>query len=201
MTTLAGDGSSGGDALVCSSLAKHMSRTISTSPASFKSMPANIPGNSCSGYGGGRGKYNYVPGDVPSVFGGQRREKVDADSSCASMTNKNCETEKSDKGLDATTQWERTWRIFTKNCRGLKTDDRIEEILCELRVSDVDWDAIMLTETWREEVRELWHTAEGHVYFGSGRAQGCKGFGILLNSRWKSKIRSTVVENERLLVS
>ena len=41
-----------------------------------------------------------------------------------------------------------TFRIITKNVRGLKTDERIHELMHEL-TSMSDWDIVILTETWR----------------------------------------------------
>ena len=53
-----------------------------------------------------------------------------------------------------------------KNCRGLCDDDRVEEAIAELQ--NDHWDAIMLSETWRKHEKELWETADGHLFAAAG---------------------------------
>ena len=64
----------------------------------------------------------------------------------------------------------------------MKFDERLEGVLQDL--GEVQWDVIVFTETWREEVQEIFETKYGHTWFGSGGVRGGKGVGILVNSRW-----------------
>ena len=46
------------------------------------------------------------------------------------------------------------------------------------------WDALVLTEMWREQSHEIFKTKYGHIWYGSGGVRGRKGVGILMNRRW-----------------
>ena len=61
-------------------------------------------------------------------------------------------------------------------------DDRFERVLFELGTRR--WDALIFTETWREEKRDIFNTSGGHKWFGSGGLRGRSGVGILLHQRW-----------------
>jgi len=73
--------------------------------------------------------------------------------------------------------------IITYNIHSfMHFEDRLEAVMQEL--DEEMWDIIVFTETWREERREVFETAAGHTWLGSGGARGAKGVGILLNKRW-----------------
>ena len=87
--------------------------------------------------------------------------------------------------------------LFAKNCRSLKSDDRVEELIREL--DSTNWDAILLSETWREAKREYWETAEGHIFIGAGWAENSRGVAILLRSKWKGAVADINYASERAL--
>ena len=51
------------------------------------------------------------------------------------------------------------------------------------------WDAVIFTETWRSEIREIFVTEYGHRWFGSGGTHGAKGVAVLLHKRWTYRFR------------
>ena len=53
---------------------------------------------------------------------------------------------------------------FLKNARSLN-DDRLEELLHEL--SDIQWDFVVLTETWRQERQEYSILSTGDLFAGA----------------------------------
>jgi len=89
-------------------------------------------------------------------------------------------------------------KIWQKNCRSLKSDDRVYELERELIRSGDSWDAVLLSETWREEEKEFWSTTDENLFFGSGCADGRKGTGILLHAKWKKRVTQAVAVNPRL---
>eukprot|EP00973_Karenia_brevis_P049144 6815856-Karenia_brevis.AAC.1 len=62
-------------------------------------------------------------------------------------------------------------------------DNRLELLLAELR--GVDWDILVLTETWRKDKQEIFETKHGHTWCGSGGTRGQNGVGFLVNGRWE----------------
>ena len=73
--------------------------------------------------------------------------------------------------------------IFAQNCRGLKTDSRLTEL-----VHTAQWRkafAICLSETWRGQSEEFISDPSGYTFLGAGQEQtsnrGSKGVGILLS--------------------
>ena len=73
--------------------------------------------------------------------------------------------------------------IFAQNCRGLKTDSRLTEL-----VHTAQWRkafAICLSETWRGQTEEFISDPSGYTFLGAGQEQtsnrGSKGVGILLS--------------------
>lgn len=90
------------------------------------------------------------------------------------------------------------WRVYAKNVRGLKTEKRVYELLEELE--GTEWDAILLSETWRPEGEEIWTTAGGHLFMGSGFSEERRGVGILLHARWNHKrhFQNFIAINERV---
>jgi exonuclease III len=62
-------------------------------------------------------------------------------------------------------------------------DERPEWLLKE--IGELSWDIIVFTETWRAERVEVWRTADGHTWLGSGGMERQRGVGFLLHSRWQ----------------
>ena len=76
------------------------------------------------------------------------------------------------------------------------SNERLEAILEEL--CDIPWDVVVLVETWREAVKEVFVFPSGHTFYGSG---GCKrrcGVGFLVHKRHTR--HSCVSINMRLAV-
>ena len=62
-------------------------------------------------------------------------------------------------------------------------DTRMNHLLQEL--SQVHWDLLVLSETWREQRQESFTLDEwGHKWFGSGGTPHERGIGFLLTKRW-----------------
>lgn len=76
--------------------------------------------------------------------------------------------------------------LLVKNCSGLLTADRFDELLEELRRKD--WDMVMVSETWRPHPEEHWITEDDYVFAGAGHDSGRKGVGTLLHKRWSKSI-------------
>ena len=87
--------------------------------------------------------------------------------------------------------------VFTKNARSLKADDRIEELIREL--AGVQWDVVLICETWRVEQSELWETRQGHLFVGAGWGENSRGVAILFRNSWKHSIKNVIYVNERVL--
>ena len=86
--------------------------------------------------------------------------------------------------------------ILTKNIQSLLSDAREREFFAELQVRR--WDAVLISEIWREKRRERWKTEEGHMFFGSGGSRGEKGTGLILHRRWVSNFRAFHAVNHRV---
>ena len=63
----------------------------------------------------------------------------------------------------------------------MRCDENLERILAEL--GDQKWDVLVISETWREEHKEIWQTEHGHTWFGSGGSKGQRRVGVLLNKK------------------
>ena len=74
-----------------------------------------------------------------------------------------------------------TFIILQKNTRSLNPSERLEELFNE--VHQMAWDAILISETWRQN-KEVWETQQGHIV-ESGKFTNKHGVAILLNRRWK----------------
>ena len=157
--------------------------------------------------GGGRGAYTQVDGDLPACFsgiGGRPSTQPTEDHGLGQSPSLSG-TVVAGAGGHVSNQTETAnmalptfVNIWHKNCRSLKSDDRVEELEAELDANGEEWAAIMLNETWREDVKELWSTKRDNVFFGSGCSEGRKGTGILLNAKWKRCIVRTVAVSPRL---
>ena len=86
--------------------------------------------------------------------------------------------------------------IFAKNARSLQSDERLEELLIE--VDQVEWDVVLVSETWREEVEEYDTLESKHIWFGSGGTRGKHGVGILVHKRWSNHVRGWRAINTRI---
>ena len=87
--------------------------------------------------------------------------------------------------------------ILSKNARGLGSDNRLEELLIELEFVN-DWDILLISETWRSEIREFMALQSGHVFFGSGSSTARQGVAILLHQRWTNTVKQFIAVNERI---
>ena len=67
-------------------------------------------------------------------------------------------------------------RIVAKNVRGLKTEERLHELITELKTME-PWDIIILSETWRVEECEMFATNDGHLFANAGCEAGRRGAG------------------------
>ena len=49
----------------------------------------------------------------------------------------------------------------------MHSSEKIEELVTELE--GYRWDAILLNETWRHELAEIWETHHKHIFMGAGK--------------------------------
>ena len=77
----------------------------------------------------------------------------------------------------------------TKNMRSMHSSERIEEMVCELE--GYRWDAMLLSETWRQDKSEIWETHHKHIFMGAGKYDNKHGVGIMLNKKWRQRTRDT----------
>ena len=57
--------------------------------------------------------------------------------------------------------------------------------------------AILLSETWRQDKAEKRDTLHKHIYMGAGRYDNKHGVGITLNKKWRQRIIDSGYINER----
>ena len=74
---------------------------------------------------------------------------------------------------------EMSFDIIRKNARCLNNGGRFDELLKELE--GCKWDAVLLSETWMQEKREIWESTFGHIYMGAGGFTLKHGGVVLLN--------------------
>ena len=74
--------------------------------------------------------------------------------------------------------------IITYNVHSLLADERLDLLMVELL--DLQWDVLVFTETWREEMSEYFVLDTGHHFYGSGGIRGRCGVGFLIHKRWAS---------------
>eukprot|EP00973_Karenia_brevis_P054422 7562530-Karenia_brevis.AAC.1 len=86
--------------------------------------------------------------------------------------------------------------IHLKNARSLQSDERLEELLAELEMTQ--WDVVLLNETWRGANEEFDTLESGHLWLGSGGTAGKHGVGILLHRRWSHQVKSWHASSTRL---
>ena len=75
------------------------------------------------------------------------------------------------------------------------SDERLECILEEL--VGIEWDILVLVETWREQRSEYFSFPSGHRWYGSGGTKRRCGVGFLVNNRCTASCAFSSV-NERL---
>ena len=88
------------------------------------------------------------------------------------------------------------------DCSGKRkthSSERIEEMVCELE--GYRCDAILLSETWRQDKAEMWETHHKHISMGAGRYDNKHGVGIMLNKKWRQRIIDTEYINERAITT
>lgn len=129
--------------------------------------------------GGGTGLYRNVEGDFPvSALRGMDAKNI------AMATGAGNEKQHSEL------------IVLGKNVQSLQSESREEELFEELRI--VNWDAVLISETWREKSNERWTTGDGHMFCGAGGKKGGKGVGIILHRRWTKGVTAFHAINERL---
>ena len=141
----------------------------------------------------GRLKYNNVHGDMPLCL-----RKTEDKSKDGSSSNKKNNEEKSkmvsgSKDLcgdstrktndEKTENKEVTFIVLQKNMRSMHSSERMEEMVCELE--GYRCDAMLLSETWRQDKSEIWETHHKHMFMGVGRYDNKHGVGIMLNKKWR----------------
>ena len=153
----------------------------------MKQCPNSDPNLMCRGAGGGLGVYSHVPGDLPVCI--QQNSKHEALS-----------VDISAEIIAPMPAWENRRRgsfvVIAKNCRSLRGADRFDELITDLRKQR--WDVVLVNETWRSELEEMWTTEQNHTFIGSGHASGRRGVGILIHRSWTKSIVGAVPVSERL---
>ena len=78
----------------------------------------------------------------------------------------------------------------------MHSSQRIIEMVSELE--DYRWDAISLSETWREEKSEIWETHHKRKFMGAGeKTHNKQDTEIVLNKKWRIRmIRTNTSTNE-----
>ena len=82
-----------------------------------------------------------------------------------------------------------------KNVMSIMTEEREQILFSELEV--VDWDIVLLNETWRPSKEEIWTTSR-HLFLASGGTRGSNGVAVLLHRRWVKGFRAFHAISERL---
>ena len=86
--------------------------------------------------------------------------------------------------------------VITYNAHSVMSETRLTMLLLELE--DIEWDIVVVEETWREPRKEVVHLQSGHIWYGSGGCRGRCGVGFLVHKRiGKCKL---IAINERLAV-
>ena len=81
----------------------------------------------------------------------------------------------------------------------MHSSEKIEELVTELEGYRLD--AILLNETWRHELAELWETHHKHIFMGAGKYDNKDGVGIMLNKRCRKRIIDTEYINDRAITT
>ena len=83
--------------------------------------------------------------------------------------------------------------------RSMHSSEKIEELVTDFE--GYRWDAILLNETWRHELAELWETHHKHIFMGAGKYDNKHGVGTMLNKRWRKRIIDLEYINERAITT
>ena len=70
-------------------------------------------------------------------------------------------------------------------------------MVCELE--SCRWDAIFLSETWRQDKSEIWETHHKHIFMVAGKYDNKHGVRLVLNKKWRQRIIETEYINERTI--
>ena len=70
-------------------------------------------------------------------------------------------------------------RFLAENVQSLLSMERELDLLTELCY--IQWDVLILSETWREKKQERWRSRNGHMFCGAGGTRGERGVAILLH--------------------
>ena len=114
-------------------------------------------------------------------------KKEGEDKSSSSKTSPQSRSEESKKT---------TFTVLQKKMRSLSSNERLDELIKELH--RIDWDVILISETWRQN-KEVWETQQGHIMVESGQFVNKHGVAILLNKKWKNRIKWVHCESERIV--
>ena len=89
-----------------------------------------------------------------------------------------------------------TLQLATYNCRSLKSEDRLLELLSE--AEKIKWDVIGLSEV-RRKSEDLMTLREGHLFYYSGTKDGrLGGVGFLINKKWKNNVEKIESVSDRV---
>ena len=74
----------------------------------------------------------------------------------------------------------------------------VREIELLETLDDIEWDILLLSETWRKTKQEILKTERGHLFLGSGWDAGHKGIAILIHRRHTKTFEGFMPESERI---
>ena len=87
------------------------------------------------------------------------------------------------------------FRCYFKNVMSLMSEER-EQLLFE-ELTTIEWDIILLNETWRPREEEIW-TTSGHLFLGSGGTPHSSGVAVILHKKWVHCFKAFKRYSERL---
>ena len=93
------------------------------------------------------------------------------------------------KNSEKTNNKDITFIAQQKNMGSMHSSENIEDMVCELE--GYRWDAILLSETWRQEKSEIRETHHKHKFMGAGKYDNKHSVGIMLNKSWRQRIIDT----------
>ena len=162
-------------------------------PSLESSHLQDIEGISLKGRGWGRGTYGNVEGDLPICLQPQEQDRRNEGQSAEL---RGVKTRPNSHAQAAVTESSKI-RILTKNVFSIQTEERLQELMGELRL--IEWDVVVLTETWRATREENFIFADGHQFLGSGGTVGERGVAVIVHRRWRERFHSNKAISERLM--
>lgn len=87
-------------------------------------------------------------------------------------------------------------RLLAKNVQSIQNEDRENELFAEAEL--LQWDLMMLSETWRKTKEEVWRSSAGHLFLGAGCPDGRRGVAIVVHARHAKGFRAFHAVNERV---